>query len=132
MEATQDGLRTRASTVPPPGGGAGTFPSVNEFSEDEDFPPLLSAIPYFFVSISRRGGGHRPPPARVEGLQGSWSLTRQPAACERGAPNRTVATLKRGPSLSLSPPLSHPVCVYIYICISCIHVCVYVCIYIYI
>ena len=46
------------------------------------------------------------PPARVEGLGGSWSLIRQPAACGRGAPNRTVVTLKRGPSLSL----------YIYMC----------------
>ena len=53
----------------------------------------------------RRGGATGPPPARVEGLRGSWSLTRQPAACERGAPNRTVATLKRGPSPALVPAL---------------------------
>ena len=101
MEGTQDSLRARASTAPPPGGGAGALPGVDEFSEDDDFPPSLSAIPDFFVPIPRRGGPQAPP-RPVEGLRGSWSLTRQPAACERGAPNRTVATLKRGPSLSLS------------------------------
>ena len=105
MERTQDGLRARASTAPPPGGGAGTRPGVDEFSEDEDFHPLLSVIPDLFVPIPRRGGPQAPP-ARVEGLRGSWSLTRQPAACGRGTPNRTVATLKRGPSLSLSLSLS--------------------------
>ena len=126
MEGTQAGLQARASVVQLPSDGAGALPDGDQFSEDEDFPPLLSDIPDLFVPIPRRGGGHRPPPARVEGLRGSWSLTRRPAACERGAPNRTVATLKRGPSLSLS--------IYIYMCIMYIYIYthIYVCIYIYI
>ena len=100
MEGTQADLLARASATQLPGDGAGAFPGGDQFSEDEDFPFLLSGIPDFFVRIPRRGG-HRPPPARAEGLRGSWSLIRQPAACERGAPDRTVATLKRGPSLAL-------------------------------
>ena len=67
MEGTQDGLRARASTAPPPGGGAGTRPGVDEFSEDEDFPPLLSVIPDLFVPIPRRGGPQAPPPPGWKG-----------------------------------------------------------------
>ena len=99
-EGTQAGLQDRAGVVRLPSDGAGALPDGGQFSDDEDFPPLLSDIPDLFVPIPRRGGATGPPPARVEGLRGSWSLTRQPAACERGAPNQTVATLKRGPSLS--------------------------------
>ena len=129
MEGTQDGLRARASTAPPPGGRAGALPGVDEFSGDEDFPLLLSAIPDF--SYHPQEGGATGPPARVEGLRRSWSLTRQPAACERGAPNRTVATLKRGPSVSLSLSFSLSLCVYIYIYIYLYTICIYIYIYIY-
>ena len=54
------------------------------FSEDEDIPPRVSFIPDFFVPIPR-GGGRQVPSDLVRGVQGSWSLIRQPAACERGA-----------------------------------------------
>ena len=57
-------------------------------------------------------------PCREAGAWGSWSLTRPPGAW--GAANfRTVATLKRGPSLSLSLFLTLSIIyIYIYIYIS--------------
>ena len=119
--STQDGLQGLATVGRLPREGAGALPDRDLFSDDEDFPLPLSGIPDLFVPLPGRGGP-RAPPARIEGLRGSWSLTRQPAACERGAPDRTVATLKRGPSLSLS--------LYIYIykhiwLIVCLALCVY-------
>ena len=97
--STQDGLQGLTIVGRLPREGAGALPDRDLFSGDEDFPPPLSGIPDFFVPFPRR-----------------WSLTRQPAACERSAPDRTVATLKRGPSLYLSIYLY----IYIYI-INIIH-----------
>ena len=97
----QDGTQRCAMVGHASGDTAGPLPGVDPCSDDEVSLPPLSDIPDFFVPFPRRGGP-LDPPARVEGLGGSWSLIRQPAACERGAPNRTVVTLKRGPSLPLS------------------------------
>ena len=84
---------------PTSGRHGGPFPGGDPCSDDEDSFPPLRDVPDFFLPFPKRGGPQAPP-ARVEGLGGSWSLIRQRAACERGAPNWTVVTLKRGPSLS--------------------------------
>ena len=54
------------------------------FSEDEDTPPMW--VSSRICSCPSPGGeGDRSPPGLAGGVRGSWSLIRQPAACERGA-----------------------------------------------
>ena len=121
---TKGGTQCCATGDQTPGGTAGPLPGGDPNSDDEDSLPPPSDVPDFFVPFPRRGG-RRPPPARVAGLRGSWSLIRQPAACESGAPNWTVVTLKRGPSLFLSLSIPTCICAYVYMYI---YIYIYTCI----
>ena len=84
---------------------------ADAFSEDEDAPPRVSFIPDLFVPIPRGGGGDRSPPGLAGGVQGSWSLIRQPAACERGA----LPDSRDSQAWSLSLSFSLSLYIYIYI-----------------
>ena len=68
--ASPGSLAARPTPPPPaappslvrlPSDGADALPDGDQFSEDEDFPPLLSDIPDLFVPIPRRGGPLGPP-----------------------------------------------------------------------
>ena len=97
--------RAQALAAPFPEWERGTCPVAGASSEDEAVPPLLSAIPDLFVPFPGRGGP-RVPPVPAGGVQGSWSLIRQPAACERGAlPDSRDS---QAWSLSLSLGVFHP------------------------
>ena len=73
---------------------AGLSLEAGSMREEEGTPPHVPFIPDLFVPFP--GGGDR-----AGGVRSSWSLTRPPAA-RSAAHFRTVVTLKRGPSLSLS------------------------------
>ena len=104
---------------------------------------LSLSLSGFFCALPRGGKAKGPSPTWQEGYgaAGAWLGSRLPVSA---AHFRTVVTLKRGPSLSLSrlpsalasDPLrvglaSGRLCIYIYIYI-CMYVCMYVYIYIYI
>ena len=101
LDGIQGGLRAHASRAPPPDWGTGTCTGADAFSEDGDFLPLLSDIPDLYPSPG--GEDHRSPPVLVGGVQGSWSLTRQPAACEHGALPDSRDSQAWSLSLSFSP-----------------------------
>ena len=89
-----------------PSRGVGFGPGFGTGREAEGTTPRACATSRIFCAFPR---GRRTTgtylPCLARGARGSWSMTRPPAA--QGAANfRTVATLKRGPSLSLSLSLS--------------------------
>ena len=76
--------------------------SITDLVTSSGAPPRTQATSRTFSCPSPGGEDDRYLSCQEGGARGSWSLTRPPVA--RAAANfRTVVTLKRGPSLCLSP-----------------------------
>ena len=61
LDRNRGSRQPQENRAPFPDWGAGTSPEAGAFSEDEDPPPRVSAIPDFFVPIPRGGGPQVPP-----------------------------------------------------------------------